>query len=176
VRKGWVPAYKKGGGRGKPNFFDTILVAWALALNEIFLIWPYASTSTETYLWDYQIKGNDLDWKWRGPVMLSDGKTITNYLRKLPKLVSPPAPISILLTTGYITDDINRLSNERFAEIRIGPVGHNMRLVEPWLNSTGPTTYIPEISSPGSMKVVRCAALINFMELWGQVEYLSSHL
>jgi hypothetical protein len=173
VRKGWVPPYTKGGGRGKPNVFDSILVAWALALNEIFRIWPYALTPT--YLWDYSNKGDKLAWKWSDRLMLSDGKTITKYLRKLPSVL-PLSPVSILLTTGYVTDNIERLSNERFAEIRIAPIETDMSLVKKWLNTTVPTTYIPETSSPGSIQVVQCAAFINFTQLWSMAETMSSKL
>jgi hypothetical protein len=172
VRKGWVPPYRPGGGRGKPNVFDSILVAWALALTEIFRIWPYVLTPT--YLWDYSIKGDKLAWKWSDRLMLSDGKTITKYLRKLPSVLS--SPVSILLTTGYVTDNIERLSSERFAEIRIGPTEKDMSLVEKWLNATVPITYTPETSSPGSTQVVQCAAFINFTQLWNTAEMMSSKL
>jgi hypothetical protein len=160
VRKGWVPPSAKGGGRGNPNAFDQVSTAWAITLSEIFRIWPKSSTPVYLLLWEPRESG--LEPRWSEPMPLSNGHAITQYLG-FPQPV--PDPVTVLLTTGYKTPQILRPSDQRFAEIRIGPFGRAIKFVQNWFGGHGPVTYIPEAPSNELLSIVRCAAFINFSQV-----------
>jgi len=162
-------AIHEGGGRGKPNIFDIVSVAWAIVLNEIFRIRHDASTPT--YLSEWQPPRATLlkPGRWAGPVMLSDGKTITEYLRReFENVEIGPWPICVLLATGYIERE-GLASDERFAQLNIGPPERVLNFVHNWLKTEAPHTYLLDKPANGPRHVVRCAAQFNFTQVCQQV-------
>ena len=168
-----MPPLKAGGGRGHQNTFDFYAAVWALALKEIFQIWP--KVSCPVLLWD--VGGDD---KQRADIKtrckLSDGQKILDHLRTV-QSGWPPPPLVVYLLTGDLVNRKNEEWNRRFAEISIGPVDDFLEIMELWVKGAVPLSLLPTRGLESDVaSLLRCIAVIQLTPLFSYVAIKSATL
>ena len=152
TRKLWLPPLIPGRGRGHQNLFDLCSVAWAITLNEIFRLWPDATTPV--HLGEWQFEGEKYSPVWRRTV-LSDGAGILKFLRT-------PWPglqqgTWVLLAQGSVEG-----TQDRFAEIWIADLGRITPFLNKWFTSSKPITTLELTGRTESSGVIKAATQFSY--------------
>jgi len=186
LNKKWLVPYEQGGGKGRQNRFDLFAASWALALNEVFRIWPHADTPVTLFvgktpdgasLWTPCTTPDGV----KVPAcVLSDGKRIATHLKELYSRASY-RPASLCLSTGYRGFANEIPSADRFGWIHLGPTERIEVLVRNWLKAALPFYHIPpslfsEPFADGRLLFVRSVTSINLDQYISHVEEMSRYL
>jgi hypothetical protein len=160
TRKGWVPPWRPGRGRGHQNLFDLYAVAWAITLSEIFGLWPDATTPVHLGGWQSMDEGYSHVWS---KTVLSDGAGILKFLRA-------PWPglqqgTTVLLAQGRVEG-----TQDRFAEIRIAEYARIAPFINGWLTSGATITTLEPTGPNEPSKVIFAATVFNYHQNLMRVE------
>ncbi len=123
LKKGNLAPVERGVGRGKPHLFDKACGVWAMALDEIFSLWPRTKSKCEVYL-DFVSTTSHRHPPSQGPFSLEDGERILNYIREQEQRQSNyPHPFGLIvqILNGNKGHFLNP-SSERSVEIHITPI------------------------------------------------------
>ncbi len=164
VGSGYNPPIRRGGGRGKTSKFDKANCVWAMALDELFNLWPHADVSV------YLDEVNDPPPLEGPPYSLKDGNIILDYLREQDSKSWVSFDVAVFIFCGN-KGVIDNPSPERFVEVLITPMENATTYLANYIDVAQPA-----FSTSVGGQLIKSVSIINLNRLSKQVEYKAKQL